>query len=200
MTACGKPRPLGAIFMTPKIELHKMLLLGLLFAAMLNSCKEQYSHAATTKYYSTVTSLTHKSVTKIDSFIKDEMKYVSDVKGMSVTPSSNQIADTATLKGKTQEILSATDDIIDTLNSLVEIDADIALKSKAIAYIEQAKHFQTETLQYVLTTLLDSSLTSKQKNDATRPLEETKDNMESSGSAYINAAQQYREKHKISDQ
>jgi hypothetical protein len=196
----SKPWTLGAIFMTPKIELHKMLLLGLLFAVMLNSCKEQYSRTAATKYYSTVTSLTHKSITKIDSFIKDEMKYVSGVKGMSANPSSNQIADTATLKGKNQEIISATDDIIDTLNSLAEIDADIALKSKAIAYVEQAKRFQTETLQYVLTTLLDNSLTSKQKNDATRPLEEAKDNMESSGSAYIDAAQQYREKHKISDQ
>src|SRR5262245_62134451 len=110
--------------MTKKIELHKTLLLGVFLAAMLNSCKEQYS-PATTKYYSTVTGLTHKSITKIDSFIKDEMKYVSGVKGMSANASSNQIADTATLKGKNQEIIGATDDIIDTLNFLTEIDADI---------------------------------------------------------------------------
>lgn len=189
--------------MNQKIQLTKIFRLSLILPAMLYSCKEPYSHNAAIKYYSTVTSLTHTAITKIDSLMEDEMKYASTVKGMFENPSSNQITETAiddkihSLKGKNQEVIGATDDIIGLLDKMGEIDADIGLKSKAITYIEHAKHFQTETFRYVLLNLRGNSSTDKQRNDALLPLKQSRDNMKISGSEYIEAAHEYIEKHKI---
>jgi hypothetical protein len=154
-----------------------------------------------------VTDLTDLTIQETNFYIGDAVNIEQSMLNSIVNSALNHTAKPSnavkidSLKSLHQELMKYMDSTIKILSAVVEIDKQINLKSKALAYLNRAKEFFSESFQKTIKPFIQESMevADVQKNTENLSLILTKEDLDLNRLQFMKSVQEFENKYHITD-